>query len=119
MRAPAPAPPLCRPTLPPKSRDSPPAAPRLTGARACSAAAALILGYEEERWPAIEKEWADWDDLEEHEQEAAGNLGLDEDTWPPKQDLFASEWVQLNAEQQVRAAPRSPRVERLRRARPI
>ena len=57
------------------------------------------------KWPAIEKEWADWDDLEEHEQEAAGNLGLDEDTWPPKQDLFASEWVQLNAEQQVRAAP--------------
>ena len=100
-------PPLCRPT-PLQSRGTRPLPPPGSPAPACSAAAALILGYEEERWPAIEKEWADWDDLEEHEQEAAGNLGLDEDTWPPKQDLFASEWVQLNAEQQVRAAPRSP-----------
>eukprot|EP01043_Picozoa_sp_COSAG02_P013006 COSAG02_NODE_513_length_20826_cov_323.015246_17_plen_491_part_00 len=37
------------------------------------------------------------------EREAAEALGLDEDLWPPKQDLFVREWVELEGEQQEAA----------------
>lgn len=47
--------------------------------------------------------WPDWEDLTEAEREAAEALGLDEDEWPPKQDLFVREWVELEGEQQAAA----------------
>lgn len=55
------------------------------------------------RLQVIKKEWAEWDDLEEEQREAAEALGLDEDTWPPKQDAFVREWVELDGEQQEAA----------------
>ena len=43
------------------------------------------------------------------EREAAEALGLDEDLWPPKQDLFVREWVELEGEQQEAALKTSTR----------
>ena len=63
--------------------------------------AALLLGYEEGKWPTIEREWPEWDELEDELRDAAAALGLDEDSWPPKPDVFALEWTALDAEQQV------------------
>ena len=57
----------------------------------------------ESSWPKIKREWPDWEDLTEAEREAAEALGLDEDEWPPKQDLFVREWVELEGEQQAAA----------------
>jgi hypothetical protein len=58
--------------------------------------AALLLGYVPGTWPKIIKEWPDWDDLSAEEQEAAEQLQLDEDSWPPKEDVFALEWDELD-----------------------
>ena len=73
---------------------------RARSERACAArqAAAQKLGYTPELWPTISRDWPDWEDLSESEQEAAADLGLDEYSWPPEnpdsdwtpEDLYSS-----------------------------
>ena len=75
--------------------------PRRVACDTVKSGAALLLGYEDGKWPAIEREWPEWEDLEDELRDAAAALGLDEDSWPPKPDVFALEWTALDAEQQV------------------